>query len=155
MGKPELCCDVTQFDLGTLGSLAEPDVESLHVGYSPSIDPGATLTDVGGVRSNSDNTTALSHAFIDRHKNLSCLRCRGRFQSWNGDPLTSPSIGMPSSWSVEVAQPAPAAEQLEKIRKRATDIDSCVKATVDRSFIDAKEFDMKRHWRKAFIFLTP
>ena len=97
-----------------------PDVESLHSGYSPSIDPGATLTDVGGVSSNLDDATALSQAFIDGHKPFMSK------MPWE-NPIMEP-IFWRSRYSavygnaVEVAQPAPAAEQLEKIRKRATDV---------------------------------
>ena len=61
-------------------------------------------------------------------------------------------MGMPSLWSVDTSQPVPATEQLERIRTRATDIDSCVKSKVERSF-DAKKFDMKRAVGKLSFFL--
>ncbi len=92
---------------------------SVDAGYFPSTDPGAAIIDVGGMRSHW--MTQLRCRMLSlTGANLSCQRCRGRTLSW------------------------PAAEQLERIRTRATDIDSCVKSKVDRSFIDAKEFDMKR-----------
>ena len=70
-----------------------------------------------------------------------------------GDPVAAQSLGMPSSWSVDIAQPVPATEQLGRLRTRATDFDRCVKSKVDRSFIGAKEFDMKRAVGKLGFFL--
>ena len=46
-----------------LGPIPDFDGESVGAGYSPSIDPGADTVDVGGVSSNRDDATALSHAF--------------------------------------------------------------------------------------------
>ena len=102
-----------------------------------------------------DDATALSHAFIDRHKPfMSKMPWENSImEPIFGDPPAVQPLGMPSSSSVETAQPVPAAEQLEKIRTKATDIDSCVKSMMDRSFIDAKEFDMKRAVGKLSFFL--
>ena len=63
------------------------------------------------------------------------------------------SLGMPSSWSVDISQPLPATEQLQRLRTKAADIDGCVRSKVDRNFIDAKEFDMKRVVGKLAFFL--
>ena len=72
-----------------------------------------------------------------------------------GDPSAVQSLGMPSSWSVDISQPVPATEQLQRLRTKATDIiDGCVRSKVDRSFIDAKKFvDMKRAVAKLAFFL--
>ena len=58
----------SQLESGVVGPFLESDGASMGAGYSPSIDPGAETVDVGGVSSHIDDSTALSHAFIDRHK---------------------------------------------------------------------------------------
>ena len=82
-------------------------------------------TDVGGLSSNLDDTTAISQAFIDRHKPFMSK------MPWEnsimkpifGDPPTLQSTGVPSSWSVEMAQPLPAGFRWNlsvKLRKLGT-----------------------------------
>ena len=138
-----------------MGPFHDSDLGSFDAGYSPSIDPGAATIDVGGVSSHMDDSTALSHAFIDRHKPfLSKMPWENSImEPIFGDPSSVQSLGMPSSWSVDISQPVPATEQLERLKTKATDIDSCVKSKVDRSFIDAKAFDMKRAVGKLSFFL--
>ena len=106
----------SQFDVGALGSFGEPDIDSLHSGYSPSIDPGATFTDAGGLSSHLDDATALSHAFIDRQKpfmskmpcdppavqSLGCLR--GGESTWRSlwQPLSSCKRSEPKQLTLTV-----------------------------------------------------
>ncbi len=67
----EIASDIqlpSQFGSGAVGPFLESDLFALNASYSPSIDPGAATIDVGGGSSHMDDSTALSHAFIDRHK---------------------------------------------------------------------------------------
>ena len=66
----------------------------------------------------------MQRAFIDRHKPfLSKMPWENSImEPIFGDPLGVQSLGMPSSWSVDISQPVPATEQLRRLRTKATDI---------------------------------
>ena len=103
-----------KFGGGAVGPFHDSDLGSFDAGYSPSIDPGAATIDVGSVSSHMDDSIALAHAFIDRQKPfLSKMPWENSImEPIFGDPSSVQSLGMPSSWSVDISQPVPATEQL-------------------------------------------